>query len=300
MEPDLFALAVELGRRGEPFALATVVRCERPTSVKPGAKAIVHADGTVSGWIGGACAEPTVVREALAALRDGQPRLISLVGEGGQHAGRTEGVLQYPMTCHSGGTLEIYVEPFLPKPSLVLIGQGPVLETLAALGRATQFDVTVVDPDALDRSPLVLGPSTFVVVATHGSSDEEALARVLAGDAVYVSLVASRRRAAAVVERLTQRGIPPERLGALKAPAGLDIGAVTPEEIAVSIIAEVVQLRRSLKLIGSEPTAPSEAVDPICGMLVDVTTARYRSQTPTGTVYFCCSSCKEQHDRGTR
>jgi xanthine dehydrogenase accessory factor len=105
MEPDLLALAVELGRRGEPFVMATVVRCERPTSVKPGAKALVHRDGRVSGWIGGACAEPTVVREALAALRDGQPRLISLVGEGGRSPGRTEGVVQYPMTCNSGGTL---------------------------------------------------------------------------------------------------------------------------------------------------------------------------------------------------
>jgi len=300
MEPDLLALAVELGRRGEPFALATVVRCERPTSVKPGAKAIVHANGTVSGWIGGACAEPTVVREALAALRDGQPRLLSLVGEGGQRPGRTEGVLQYPMTCHSGGTLEIYVEPFLPKPALLLLGHGPVLETLAALGRATQFDVSVVDPDAPVRSPLALGPGTFVVVATHGASDEEALTRVLATDVVYVSLVASRRRAAAVVERLKQRGVSPERLGALKAPAGLDIGAVTPEEIAVSIMAEIVQLRRSPKVIGAEAERPEEATDPICGMLVDVANARYRTVTTEGTVYFCCAACKEQYDLGTR
>jgi xanthine dehydrogenase accessory factor len=299
MEPDLLALAVELGRRGEPFAMATVVRCERPTSVKPGAKAIVHADGTLSGWIGGACAEPTVVREALAALRDGQPRLLSLVGEGGQSPGRTEGVVQYPMTCHSGGTLEIYVEPFLPRPALVLLGHGPVLDTLAALGRAAQFDVTVVDAAALGQSAsLALTAHTFVVVATHGTADEEALAQALASDAVYVSLVASRRRAAAVVERLTRRGLAPERLGALKAPAGLDIGAVTPEEIAISIMAEIVQLRRSAKVMGAEPAAPSEAVDPICGMLVDVAGARYRSAMPTGTVYFCCSSCKEQYDLG--
>ncbi len=298
MGPDLLALAAELARRGEPFALATVVRCERPTSVKPGAKAIVHRDGAVSGWIGGACAEPTVVREALAALRDGQPRLISLVGEGGRTPGRTEGVLQYPMTCHSGGTLEIYVEPFLPKPALVLIGQGPVLETLVALGRATQFDVIALDIDALERSGRpAFTPSTFVVVATHGTSDEEALARVLASDAGWVSLVASRRRAAAVVERLKQRGIAPERLSALKAPAGLDIGAVTPEEIAVSIMAEVVQLRRSPKLTGAKPAVSGEAVDPICGMVVDVATARYRSATPAGTVYFCCASCKERYDR---
>jgi xanthine dehydrogenase accessory factor len=299
VEPDLLGLAAELARQGEPFAMATVVRCERPTSVKPGAKAIVHGDGRLSGWIGGACAEPTVVREALAALRDGQPRLISLVGEGGRSPGRTEGVLQYPMMCHSGGTLEIYVEPFLPKPTLVLIGQGPVLETLASLGRATQFDVIALDIGALDRSGLpALTPSTFVVVATHGTSDEEALARVLASDAGWVSLVASRRRAATVVESLKQRGISPERLGALKAPAGLDIGAVTPEEIAVSIMAEVVQLRRSPKVTGAEPPVISgEAVDPICGMTVNIATTRYRSATPTGTVYFCCAGCKDRYDR---
>jgi xanthine dehydrogenase accessory factor len=298
MEPDLLVLAAELRQRGEPFAMATVVRCERPTAVKPGAKAIVHADGTLSGWIGGACAEPTVVREARAALRDGQPRLISLVGEGGPSPGRTEGVVPYPMTCHSGGTLEIYVEPFLPRPVLLLLGHGPVLDTLAALGRATQFDVRVVDVAALSPSaPLALTANSFVVVATHGTADEEALAQALASDVVYVSLVASRRRAAAVLERLKQRGIPPERLGTLKAPAGLDIGAVSPEEIAISIMAEIVQLRRSAKMMAAEPAAPSEAIDPICGMSVDVASARYRSATPTGTVYFCCAACKDQYDR---
>lgn len=298
MGPDLLALAAELAQRGEPFAMATVVRCERPTSVKPGAKALVHRDGTISGWIGGACAEPTVVREALAALHDGQPRLISLVGDGARIPGRTEGLKQYPMTCHSGGTLEIYVEPFLPKATLVLIGHGPVLETLATLGRAVQFDIVSVDVGALDRSGVpALTPSTFVVVATHGDSDEEALARVLASDAGWVSLVASRRRAAAVVERLKQRGLSAERLGALKAPAGLDIGAVTPEEIAVSILAELVQCRRSPKLTNAGPAVSSEAIDPICGMVVDVATARHRTTTATGTVYFCCASCKQQYDR---
>src|SRR5215475_10503617 len=116
MAEDVFALAVALRRRGEPFALATVVRCERPTSAKPGAKAVIRQDGSVFGWVGGACAEPVVVREALAALRDGQSRFIALVGDGGAGPGRREGVLEYAMTCHSGGTLEIYVEPFLRKP----------------------------------------------------------------------------------------------------------------------------------------------------------------------------------------
>ena len=136
MADDLLGRAAELRRLGEPFALATVVRCEPPTSAKPGAKALIGADGAVSGWVGGACSEPVVVREALNALRDGQPRLIGLYGEGGRSPGRTEGILEYTMTCHSGGTLEIYVEPYLPQPLLVLVGHGPVVETLATLGRA--------------------------------------------------------------------------------------------------------------------------------------------------------------------
>ena len=143
------------GARGEAFALATVVRCERPTSAKPGAKALIRGDGAVTGWVGGACAEPVVVREALKALRDGQPRLVALVGEGGAEARRVEGLVPYPMTCHSGGTLEIYVEPFVPKPLLVLVGHGPVLETLAALGRATDFDVM---PLAIDAAHEDLAP----------------------------------------------------------------------------------------------------------------------------------------------
>ncbi len=117
------------------FALATVVRCERPTSAKPGAKALIRPDGSVAGWVGGACAEPVVAREALAALRDGHPRLVVLVGDGGRDPARTEGIVHYPMTCHSGGTLEIYVEPFLPKALLVLVGHGPVIETLATLAQ---------------------------------------------------------------------------------------------------------------------------------------------------------------------
>jgi xanthine dehydrogenase accessory factor len=128
--------AEALARRGEPFAVATVVRCERPTSAKPGAKALIRRDGTVSGCIGGSCAEPVAVKEAMGALEDGQPRFLVLVGKGGAALGRTEGVREYTMTCHSGGTLEIFVEPVLPKPALVLVGSGPVVETLAGLAEA--------------------------------------------------------------------------------------------------------------------------------------------------------------------
>ena len=260
MPEDLLTLAAELRRRGEPFALATVVRCERPTSAKPGAKALIRPDGRVAGWVGGACAEPVVAREALAALRDGQPRLVVLVGDGGRDPARTEGVVHFPMTCHSGGTLEIYVEPFLPKALLVLVGHGPVIETLATLGETAGYAVSVLPADATAAlRGLSLGPNSSVVVATHGDVDEQALTRVLATPAGYVSLVASRKRAGAIVETLRRRGVPAEQLARLKAPAGLDIGAVTPEEIAVSILAEIIQARRHLAAASLAPGAAAAA-----------------------------------------
>ena len=305
MTEDLLALAADLQQRGQAFALATVVRCEAPTSAKPGAKVLIREDGSVRGWVGGACAEPVVVREALSALRDGRPRLIGLYGEGGRAPGRTEGMLEYGMTCHSGGTLEIYVEPYLPKPQLVLVGHGPVIESLAALGVAAGFAVSTLSEDTATEGLAQLGLDrrASVVVASHADTDEDALARVLETDVGYVSLVASRRRAATIVEHVKQRGTPPDRFGRLKAPAGLDIGAVTPEEIAVSILAEIIQHRRSDKTVAVEPEPAVPAVlvrieskDPICGMMVDSVTAKFRSAFAERTVYFCCRHCKEMFD----
>jgi xanthine dehydrogenase accessory factor len=310
MPEDLLILAADLRSRGEAFALATVVRCERPTSAKPGAKALIRPDGSVTGWVGGACAEPVVAREALAALRDGRPRLVVLVGEGGRDPVRTEGIVHLPMTCHSGGTLEIYVEPFLPKAQLVLVGHGPVIETLASLAGIAGYQVVVVRGDALATAlgDVALGPDTSVVVATHGDFDEDALTRVLASPVGYVSLVASRKRAGAIVETLEGRGVRAEYLDRLKAPAGLDIGAVAPEEIAVSILAEIIHTRHAGKTeplvtvsAGSAPgaaatQAPTEARDPICGMQVEMATARYQSDWAGRSVYFCCRRCQETFD----
>jgi xanthine dehydrogenase accessory factor len=307
---EWLAEAAALAQRGEPFAVVTVVRCERPTSAKPGAKALIRQDGTVAGWIGGSCAEPVAVKEALSALEDGEPRFLVLVGKGGASLGRADGVREYTMTCHSGGTLEIFVEPVLPKPALVLVGSGPVIETLAALGAAARFAVTVVDPESparLGDAPVVddlaavaVTARTAIVVATHGRFDEDALDRALRSEADYVSLVAGPTRARVVRDSLRARGIPDERLHRLKAPAGLDLGAVTPEEIAVSILAEIVARRR--RPAGPPPApaptaAPAEARDPVCGMTVPIATARHRSEGPAGPVHFCCAGCKQRYDR---
>lgn len=302
MADPLIDVAADLQRRGEPFVLATVVRCEAPTSAKPGAKALVHADGRVEGWVGGACAEPVLIREALKALRDGRPRLVGLYGEGGRQPGRTEGILDYAMTCHSGGTLEIYVEPYLPTPMLVLVGHGPVIDALETLGRAAGYSlVPLRDASAWARlETLDLGRRASVVVATHADSDEDALTRVLRSEAGYVSLVASRKRTTSILGRLSQRGVAADRLGRLKAPAGLDLGAVTPVEIAISILAEIVQHHRSDKTVEAEAPSdtatPTEAIDPICGMSVEIASARYRSDVAGRTTYFCCLHCKETFD----
>lgn len=298
MTPDCLALALELRGRREAFALATVVRAVPPTSAKPGAKAIIRADGSLTGWVGGACAEPTVVREALAALRDGRPRLLRLVGDLSRpEAGPAEGVREYPMSCHGGGTLEIYVEPELPRPELVLVGHGPVLQTLAALARAADFEVRELTPAAVgELAARGLTPRASIVVATHGPDDEPALEAALRTPAGYVSLVASRRRAAAIAAGLARRGLPVERIGTLKAPAGLDLGAVTPAEIAVSILAEIIQVHRAAKP-GEEAAGapgPGPAVDPVCGMAVDPATARYRLDTAAGPVFFCGAACQER------
>ena len=300
MADDLLALAYELSQQGEPFVLATVVRCERPTSAKPGAKALIRKDGTVSGWIGGSCAEPVVVKEAIKALRDGQPRFIALVGEGGTGPVRREGVLEYAMTCHSGGTLEIYVEPVLPNPQLVLLGRGPVVETLEKLARAMAFTVMLLSSETFaERFPRIgITSRTFIVVASHGTFDEEALLQTLRSEAGYVSLVSSRKRAGAVVEALRAMGLPAHQVGRLRAPAGLDIGAVTPEEIAVSILAEIIQVSRGQKWEGGpvEEISETEAKDPVCGMFVEIASVKYRSEVSGRSIHFCCLRCKQAFD----
>ena len=253
----------------------------------------------------GACAEPVVVREALNALRDGRPRLVGLIGEGGPSPGRTEGLLEYPMTCHSGGTLEIYVEPYLAKPLLVLVGHGPVVETLATLGRAAEYAVEIVGGDAIreELGRLALTQRSSVVVATHADSDEDALDQVLGTDAGYVSLVASRRRAAAIVERLKQRGVPAECLGSAQGARGArhrraDAAGDRGEHPGRNHPAPPQREGRPRQPEARPGAAVrTEARDPICGMRVEIATAQYRSEAWGRAVYFCCRRCQETFDR---
>jgi xanthine dehydrogenase accessory factor len=322
MWDTFFEQAVDLRARGEPFALATVVACQRPTAAYPGAKALVRPDGTLSGWVGGSCAQPTVVREALKALQDGNPRLLRISPTPQAGIEPQDGVYDFVMTCASQGALEIYVEPFLPRPALLVIGETPVAQALARFGTQLDFTVWVSDPDVTrERFPEAdvhyahladacaqVQAHTYAVVATQGAYDEEALKAVLDTNACYIGLVASARRAAAIFQTLRDQGVPPERLQRITCPAGVQLGAVTPPEIAFSIMAEILQLRRQREseAVTGEQAAPpaaaerptgAEATDPVCGMAVLVPQAHYTSAYAGTTFYFCCGGCKERFDR---
>jgi xanthine dehydrogenase accessory factor len=249
---------------GEPFAVATVVRTVALTAAKAGAKALIRSDGTMSaGWIGGGCARAAVVKAAREALADGKPRLVSVqpgdaLQELGVQAGQSkEGVEFARNMCPSQGTMDIFVEPVLPKPQLLVCGSSPVAIALADLGKRLGLAIAVAAP-AEDHGKfagadhLVAGydlshlpaAERYVVIATQGRGDEAALAAALAAPARHVAFVGSHRKAEALRQSLAAKGIDASRLAALRCPAGLDIGAVTPEEIALSILAEIVELRR--------------------------------------------------------
>jgi xanthine dehydrogenase accessory factor len=260
---------VEAGRlaeEGTPFALATVVSVERPSSARQGDRALVTAEGTLHGWIGGACTEPSVIREALGALADGDTRLVRI--ESG---------------CASEGAVEVLIEPQRSALLLAVIGDAPAARTLRELAGVLGWRIT----EAVEAADAV-------VVASMGRVDEEALEAALAGGAGYVGLVASSKRAASVEEGLRARGLDEEALARVRSPAGLDLGPSSQEEIAVAILAELVAWRHTR---GSSPAElVEEAVDPICGMTVAVVAARETVVREGATYYFCGPHCRKQFE----
>jgi xanthine dehydrogenase accessory factor len=283
---DLLERAAELRRQGRPFVLATVVRSLKPASARPGDRALLVPERPPEGWVGGGCVHTSIEREAARAMADGAPRLVRLSPEPHEE----DGVVSYPMTCHSGGTLEIYLEPVLPAPELVVLGESPVAEALVALGGPLGFRIhTTLE---------AVATSDAWVVAAAMSSDEdhptvrEALKRGLP----YVAMVASRRRTEVLLAELRAEGFSEEVIERLKAPAGMDIGAANAPEIALSILAEIVQRRRS-QMASAAQAPPSEvqsaiAVDPICGMDVEIATARWTAERDGQTYYFCAPGCR--------
>jgi xanthine dehydrogenase accessory factor len=376
MHTKLLQMAADLAAREEPFVLALVVNRRPASSSQPGDMALITAAGAFHGWLGGSCTQPTVVREAQRALRDGIPRLLALSPEvpgaewgTGEHAGagtsgaqtasseesgaagatraaeaaRQAGVAQaasaagtpaspgarpdgggpragvtfFPMTCQSGGSVEIYLEPIVPAVRLVVFGVSPTARALAKLGKAMDYVLLAADAAAepamfpgADRifvsgddpelaAAAARGPC-FAVVATMGEGDEEAIRAALGLRPVYLGVVASSRRFAQMRETLLAQGVEAAALAPIRSPAGKDIGAQTPAEIALSVLAEIVELRRRLAQPPATESAAGadlreaarEAVDPVCGMSVAVAGARHLASHEGLTYYFCCSGCR--------
>ena len=331
---DFFERVAALRRDGERFAVATVVGRRPPVSAHLGDRAIVFADGRMDGFIGGACSREIVRKQALESLRTRQARLVSIRPDAADVASSSDEHVFVPMTCVSEGAVDVYVEPFVLPRRLVVVGATPVADALMQVARSLEYDVvrvvdaaergdiepraaalgaTVTSLDALGAALSDGTPDAAAVVASQGHYDEEALETILKSDVPYVGLVASRKRGATVRAMLEQSGVP--RVSALRNPAGLDLGARTAPEVALSILAEIIQAQPSQftcthageastggeRATAHTPAAPGHirapdaleiAVDPVCGMDVEVVSARHKAEVDGVLYYFCCAQCR--------
>ena len=277
--------------------LATVVRCEAPTSARPGDKAIITADGRLRGWIGGSCSEPVVRREALRALDEGTPRLVRIVGDSEVKQSRTKGELTIGTTCPSGGSLDIFIEPQMAKPLLLVFGDSPAAATLVRLAELTGFRTRLVGQAEVPTFETPPGKG-YAVIATMGHFDEEALEAALSHPDLDVSLIASTRRASAVRTELLRRGLGEDAVARIHTPAG-KVRRGTQEEIALLALAEVVASRHRHVAPHAMPIAAAVefATDPVCGMTADVATAVHVAEHDGRKVYFCSAGCKAAFER---
>lgn len=315
--------ARELTEQGAPFVTATVVRVEHPTSVAPGNVALVRGDGEIEGFVGGVCAQNSVRLYSLKAIERGEPLLLRILPDGsgatdvknaanvdpGHEVAQDQGSVTVQNPCLSGGAIEVFLEPFLPPPRMIVAGDTPIAAALLRL--APEVGLAAIDSRGDDSGPpmtsrddsqgSVGGPpmprseDLALVVAAHGR-DERAILRVaLEAQVPYVGLVASRKRGAAVLDALRDDGVSEELLARIDTPAGLDIGARTPAEIALSILASVVEVRRRTSTVPRSWAAapPTTATDPICGMTVLVDPAAIVVEQNGAAYYFCGEGCKE-------
>jgi xanthine dehydrogenase accessory factor len=274
-----------LVRARVPFVQATVVRAQRPTSAHAGDTALVRADGVIDGFVGGQCAEASVREYGLRVLTAGEPLLLRIVPDGVGVAADEEGAVTVANPCLSGGSVEIFLEPRVPAPLVVVVGETPIAEALVELGRPLGFAVERGSAD-----DVAVDGAEALVVASHGRGEEPALAAALRSGVPYVGLIASRLRGAAVLASLD---LSEEMTGRVHTPAGLDIGARTAAEIALSVLAEIVAERRSHP--GAEEPVAAErvtAVDPVCGMTVAAVDATLHADVEGVRTWFCGEGCR--------
>jgi xanthine dehydrogenase accessory factor len=292
-----------------PYAVAMVVNRVAPSSGKPGDKAIIFPDGTLKGWIGGGCTRGIVLKEALLAIQQGKPRLVN-ISPGAENDHTRQGVVSYNMTCQSGGSVDVYIEPVLPKPHILIMGKSHIGMALSKLAKVTGYQVTVLSsgadkitfPDAdkvidfaqLDKT--LISPDTFIVVCTQGENDDQALKQAIESGAPYVSFVSSLRKGNSVYNNLKKQGIPVSELARVKTPAGLNINAKLPEEVAISILAEIISRMReerpSESGAGTTLNLTEYFINPVCNIPVQKNSAKHVIKYKDQDYFFCCDGCK--------
>ena len=294
--------AVELTNSGESFVMATVVWRQGPSSGQSGSRAIITSDGKLQGWIGGACAEPVLIREAKKVMESGKAQLVWLGQEAdflGMHV--PDGVLTVPMACQSEGALQIYVEPVNASPQVTIVGRSPMAVTLKQLIEVMNWRVQILD--FADFTTSMVNSSSVVIIATQGHGDEEATETALPAEPVYLGVVASRKRGAAVLSYLEDRGFAKSKIDTVQLPAGLDLGHTTHREMAVSILAQLVQLRAAGALTPKstpnllQMAAPTEVIDLVCKMTVAAEKSNRPFEYEGTTYYFCAPGCRTAFEK---
>ena len=297
---------------GEEFAVAQVIWREAPSSGKPGDKAIILKDGTMIGWIGGGCVRGIAVKEAHEAIRENRSRLVRIDPD--EVNSEDSSHKTYRMTCHSGGTMELFIEPITPNPQLIIVGKSNIARALSKLAIATNLRVHVLSNDVhkdmfpgvnnihdrVDFSKINIDKNTFIVVSTQGEDDEESIRKALETSCNYVGFISSLRKSVKIKEYLEQTELSTNRINELKIPVGMDINAKLPEEIAISILAEIVELFRdpNRKMDKESDTVINDDtyINPVCRVAVSKKDAKHVLEYGAHTVYFCCDGCKVSFD----
>jgi xanthine dehydrogenase accessory factor len=299
----------ELRQANVPFVIATVVRREAPSSGKTGDRALIEQNGELWGWIGGGCTKGIMLKEAREAIMQGTPRLVRV--SPGVDEKTSEGIKDYRMTCQSGGSVDVYIEPVMPKPHLIIMGKTAIAQALARMAHVLDYKVTIMAMGAtaelfptadelkiaFNLAKVPLSAQRFVVVCTQGEQDEMALKAALKDNNGYVAFVGSRKKREAVFEYLRTSGVAEEELAKVKSPAGIDIHAKTPAEVAVSILAEIIEYAHKEPVIQTFEPIANDAdskfyINPVCGIPVDKTAPKHIIAYKGENVYFCCDGCK--------
>jgi xanthine dehydrogenase accessory factor len=308
----------ELRKRNEPFAIAVVVRREAPSSGKTGDKAIINKFGEIIGWVGGGCVRAILIKETEDAMKTGIARLVR-IGKSLTQS-QQEGVMEYKMTCQSEGLVEVFIEPVLPPPHLVVMGKTAIAKALVKLAKTTGFRVTAVapdiKPDTFDKVDELITQynlkqvntteASCIVVATQVDQDETALQEAVGKANCYLGFVSSRKKGNKLMDYLKDAGVDPVRVAAIKSPAGIDINAKSPEEVAISILAEIIQVKSQAPAASAftqfdttraEAGKPKFYINPVCGVPVDVNSPKHVIDYKGEKVYFCCDGCKVKFEQ---